>query len=965
MKASLNLTKSDVGLGSVPNVDATNATNITTGTLSNARLTTNLSQIGGITFSTNDIVYYNGTTLINIAPASYKSLLSLTKSDVGLGNVPNVDTTNASNITTGTLPISVIPAGALERLVIVADQTARFALTTAQVQNGDTVKQNDTGTMYFIVDDTNLNNSTGYQVYTAGSATTVPYSGITSLPSSIQQLGSTTFSTNDVVYYNGSIVTNISPSSYKTILALTKSDVGLGNVTNSLQVINAGGAVSYAIGTNASKPVAGTIGRQYYSTDQGITYYDNGTSWAAKLPAYTGDVSSSQGGTTLTLATVNSNIGTFNNVTVNGKGLVTAASNVAYLTGNQTITLSGDFTGSGTTAITGTLATVNSNVGTFGSTTSVPVITVNGKGLVTAVSTAALTNSSVGLGNVTNSLQVINAGGAISHASGTNASKPTAGTLGRFYTSTDQGITYFDNGSTWAALLPAYTGDVSSSQGGTSLTLATVNSNIGTFNNVTVNGKGLVTAASNVAYLTSNQNITVSGDISGSGTTALTLTLPNVNANIGTFNNVTVNAKGQVTAASNTSYLTGNQTITLSGDFTGSGTTAITGTLATVNSNVGSFGSITSVPIITVNGKGLVTAVSTAALTNSSVGLGNVTNSLQVINAGGAVSLASGTNASRSAAGTTGRFYYSTDLGIISFDNGTTWNNILPAYTGDVTSSIGGTSLTLATVNSNVGTFNNVTVNGKGLVTAASNANYLVDPSNNGILVRTAQNTTGWRILSGTNNQITVTDGNGVAGNPTIGIASNPIIPGTGSMTLPSGTTAQRDTPINGQVRWNTDLGYAEISDDGVYRPLGRVAQIITGTIPQTTGTTVLPYDNTVPQPTEGFQIWTATITPYYTTSTIIVIYSVFAESSSSIAIVTSTLFKGTTLLAALSAYTGVSNTPMSVAVQKSFVSGTTSPITLTGRIGSSVNATTYVNRGNTETFGGGLNSSYIIMELT
>lgn len=569
------------------------------------------------------------------------------------------------------------------------------------------------------------------------------------------------------------------------------------------------------------------------------------------------------------------------------------------------------------------------------------------------------------LSNVTNSPQVINAGGAFSYAAGTNSSRPATGTNGRFYYSTDQGITYYDNGTTWSAKLPAYSGDVSSSQGGTTLTLATVNSNVGTFNNVTVNSKGLVTAASNVAYLTGNQNITVTGDISGSGTTSIALTLPTINSNVGTFNNITVNGKGQVTAASNVAYLTSNQNITLSGDFSGSGTTAITGTLATVNSNVGTFGSTTAVPIITVNGKGLVTAVSTAALTNSSVGLGNVTNSLQVINAGGLVSKAAGTNSSKPTFGTTGREYYSTDQGITYYDNGTAWVAQLPAYTGDVTSTVGGTTLTLATVNSNIGTFNNVTVNGKGLVTAASNANYLVDPANNGILVRTAQNTTGWRAIGVTPNQLAITNGDGVAGNPTISIASNPILPGTGSVTLPTGTTAQRDTPTNGQMRWNSTLGYAEISDTGVYRPIGRVAQIITGTIPQTTGTTILPYDNTVPQPTEGFQIWTASITPYYTTSTIIVFYSVFAESSVATAIVSSTLFNGTTLLAALSAYTGVANTPMSVAVHKSFISGTVSPITISGRIGSSAAGTTYVNRGNTETFGGGLSSSYIIMELT
>jgi len=75
-------------------------------------------------------------------------------------------------------------------------------------------------------------------------------------------------------------------------------------------------------------------------------------------------------------------------------------------------------------------------------------------------------------------------------------------------------------------------------------------------------------------------DITVGGTspITSSGT--FTLTLPNINANIGTFNNLTVNAKGQVTAASNVAYLTANQTITLTGNVTGSGTTSIATTIA-------------------------------------------------------------------------------------------------------------------------------------------------------------------------------------------------------------------------------------------------------------------------------------------------------------------------------------------------------------------------------------------------
>lgn len=54
-----------------------------------------------------------------------------------------------------------------------------------------------------------------------------------------------------------------------------------------------------------------------------------------------------------------------------------------------------------------------------------------------------------------------------------------------------------------------HSGDVT---GATALTLATVNSNIGTYNNVTINGKGLATAGSNVAYwYASSHPTTISG----------------------------------------------------------------------------------------------------------------------------------------------------------------------------------------------------------------------------------------------------------------------------------------------------------------------------------------------------------------------------------------------------------------------------------------------------------------------
>ena len=70
-------------------------------------------------------------------------------------------------------------------------------------------------------------------------------------------------------------------------------------------------------------------------------------------------------------------------------------------------------------------------------------------------------------------------------------------------------------------------------------------------------------------------------------------------------------------------FAVNNPVLTISGDADGNatmtnlGNTTIAITLDTVNTNVGNFGSATAVPVITVNAKGLVTGVSTAAISTS------------------------------------------------------------------------------------------------------------------------------------------------------------------------------------------------------------------------------------------------------------------------------------------------------------------------------------------------------------
>lgn len=119
-----------------------------------------------------------------------------------------------------------------------------------------------------------------------------------------------------------------------------------------------------------------------------IGYGDGGSGTATSIAALAGSGAYVTLGTSQTIAgakdfstapTVSAALLTSDNSTKVATTSYVKAQN--YLTGNQTITVTGDVTGSGTTSIALTLATVNSNVGTF------TKVTVNGKGLVTSATT--------------------------------------------------------------------------------------------------------------------------------------------------------------------------------------------------------------------------------------------------------------------------------------------------------------------------------------------------------------------------------------------------------------------------------------------------------------------------------------------------------------------------------------------------------------------------------------------------
>lgn len=70
----------------------------------------------------------------------------------------------------GLIPLSELPPVVFEHMMEVVDDTARFALTTDDVQNGDYVYVDSSNIMYFVIDDTKLDREAGYKPVAAGIA---------------------------------------------------------------------------------------------------------------------------------------------------------------------------------------------------------------------------------------------------------------------------------------------------------------------------------------------------------------------------------------------------------------------------------------------------------------------------------------------------------------------------------------------------------------------------------------------------------------------------------------------------------------------------------------------------------------------------------------------------------------------------------------------------------------------------
>ncbi|MGH3577463.1 MAG: hypothetical protein ACRDU0_07900, partial [Mycobacterium sp.] len=217
-------------------------------------------------------------------------------------------------------------------------------------------------------------------------------------------------------------------------------------------------------------------------------------------------------------------------------------------TGSYLTALTGDATASGPGSATLTLATVNSNVGTFGGTTAIPVITVNGKGLVTAASTAVVVAPAGTLSGAT-------------LASGVTASSLTSFGASPTLVTPTIGVATATSINKITITAPATSATLTITNGKT-LTVsdnATVSgTNTGDQTNITGNAATVTTNANLTGPITSIGNATTitagavtNAMLAGSIdlTTKVTGNLPNANGGAGTLTALLKASSGTVAAA--------------------------------------------------------------------------------------------------------------------------------------------------------------------------------------------------------------------------------------------------------------------------------------------------------------------------------------------------------------------------------------------------------------------------------
>lgn len=331
------------------------------------------------------------------------------------------------------------------------------------------------------------------------------------------------------------------------------------------------------------------------------------------------------GSQAFTLATVNGNVGSFGSAssvgqfTVNGKGLLTAASSVSIqITESQVTNLTTDLAGKQSTITSSANQVIYNNAGTLGGNNEFTVSLAGTQKLISLGTVGSSDTGTISLGSNTGA-GIVTAPGTLSLNSASILQFQVLGLTKMSFTSSNIFVNSF-SGSPGIV-------SVNSSTGVMGKVNSTANTLWGT------DGSGFtipVTVSTGLSY--AGGVLTATG---GSGNTnsnigsGFRLAVPNTN-NIKTLFCVGCTLDSTTNANALTLTVTGGSGITqLTGDGTagpGSGSQAFT--LATVNGNVGSFGTATQVSQFTVNAKGLITAAASVSILITESQVTNLTTDL-------------------------------------------------------------------------------------------------------------------------------------------------------------------------------------------------------------------------------------------------------------------------------------------------------------------------------------------------
>lgn len=342
--------------------------------------------------------------------------------------------------------------------------------------------------------------------------------------------------------------------------ATTGSDILRGNGSGGFSSVTIGTGLTYNSGTLSATDAGGTVTNVSVVTA-------NGVSGSVANPTTTPAI-------TLTLGAITPS-------SVAATGTVTGSNLSGTNTGDQTITLTGEVTGSGTGSFSTSLSNTSVTAGSYGSSTKVGTFTVDAKGRLTAASETAI---------------------AI-----------TAGQVSGLGTAALQATTYFapatsgtsilsGNGSggfssvTVGSGLSFSGGTLSSTAGGGSVTSVAVSAGTG----ISVTGSPITSAGTITVTNTAPDQVVT---LTGAGTTTIT----------GTYPSFTISSADQYTGTVTSVTAQGSADISVTGGpITTSGTLYFS--LADTSVTAGSYGGAGNSVTLTVNAKGRITAAATVPI---------------------------------------------------------------------------------------------------------------------------------------------------------------------------------------------------------------------------------------------------------------------------------------------------------------------------------------------------------------